>query len=250
MVHVDCLAPLVKPRWLLVKGGLWPMENTTPFIAIKYVLNFLFDVIILAIVLHNIYNAVTTHNINLLNWMTCVLLPLVNYFTKAVTLFTNKSYLNSILDDLKGDTFNQHSDKLNRHIQKIYRISNMIIRYFAIVLTTFISIFAVLPIITNIRPIIPASFDTGRYDIIYNIGHLIASVFMASISTAFDVFNMSLMALCAAQINILGERLTNILEDAQEMFAKFGKIRGFTSVGAATEFILRESVILHEAINQ
>lgn len=250
MKLVSCTAPLQKPRWLLEKSGLWPMECVTTYTIFKYFLNFFFDAIVLAIVLHNIVNAIDTQNINLLNWMTCVLLPLLNYYAKAVTLFVNRHQLRSILNDLACDTFNKHSEKLNRHVQSIYKISNLMIRYFAFVLTTFISIFGVLPILTNIRPIIPASFDAGKFTILYNIAHLFAVVFMGSISTAFDVLYMSFMALCSAQLDILKERLNNILEDAKEFFEDVVYKKQFYNIQNLTQHMLRDCVILHETINR
>lgn len=236
--------------WLLRKVGLWPMEKISVFTAILYILNIIFHTVALGIVIHNIIHAIQIRNINLLNWMTCVILPLVLYYSKPLTLFINKSFLKSILNDLEGDMFNRHSEKLNRHIRLIYKISNLIIRYFVFVFTTFISIFGVLPIVTNIRPIIPASFPTGRYAIVYNIAHLFGVSFMSGVSTALDVLFMSCMALCGAQLDILEERLTNVLEDGTKLFQHKATRQECANVNELVEHILKECIILHEAINR
>lgn len=249
-VRINCFQPLRKPMWLLKVSGLWPLVIVTKLIGLQYLCNFIFDVLILYIVLHNIVNAVLAKNINLLNWMTCVLMPLINYYAKAITLFVNKRCLISILDDITGDMFNHHSQKLNKHIQFIFRISNIMIRYFAVVLTSFISIFGVLPIVTNIRPIIPAPFDLGKYAVLYNIGHLFAVIFMGAISTAFDVFFMSLMALCGAQLDILEERLMNIWVDANEAFENPLLKQQSATVHDVVQRTLKECIILHETINR
>lgn len=250
MVHVNCSEPLRKPMWILKTAGLWPLGTITKFVALKYLGNVIYDIVFLYIVLHNIVNAVVSKNINLLNWMTCVFMPLINYYAKNITLFANKRYLISILDDINGDAFNRHSDKLNRHIQSILRISNIIIRYFAFVLTSFISAFGLLPFVTNTRPLIPAPFDVGKYENLYNIAHLFACIFIGTASTGLDVFFMSLMTLCAAQLDILEEMLRDIWDDANETFRNPLLKKRFDTIHDVVQQTLTECVILHETINR
>ncbi|KAK9730329.1 hypothetical protein QE152_g15295 [Popillia japonica] len=88
---------------------------------------------------------------------------------------------------------------------------------------------------------VPASFDTGRLDIVYKTAHLFTAVYLGFNSTALDIMYIVLMALCAAQLNILKERLSSILKnnrvDAKDM-------------DEVIDGMLRNCVILHEAINR
>ncbi|KAK9718562.1 hypothetical protein QE152_g23152 [Popillia japonica] len=92
---------------------------------------------------------------------------------------------------------------------------------------------------------IPAPFNTGNYDVIYKIAHLLATSYVGLTSASIDVFYMALIAVCRAQLNILQERLMNVTEDAQAIC-----MNNPESYEAIIENILKECIILHEAINR
>ncbi|GJQ66211.1 hypothetical protein Trydic_g4269 [Trypoxylus dichotomus] len=153
--------------------------------------------------------------------MTCILIPMVNYWAKSFTLMVNKRCFQSILLDLGSNTLNAHSEILNEHIQFIYRTSRLLLS-----LT------------------IPAPFETGKYDIIYKIGHFFATGYLAFNTIGFDILFLTLLSLCVAQLNILEERLSNGLDDAEDSCEDRNRL------GLEIHTILREIVILHETVNQ
>lgn len=243
---VNCVEVLQKPIWVLKITGLWPLRKLNAIVLSKLVFNIVFDVVTLIIVLQNIVVARNTKNLRLLNWMICILLPLTNFFAKTVPLWFNRESLQSILNDLNSYDFNSHSDKLNKHIQKIDKISKLIWRYFGLAMTAFVSAFSILPFIIKIQPMIPAPFKTGNYDVVYKSAHLFATSYLSINSASVDVFYMSLISLCGAQINILEHKLINVLDDAKTSSVNCdGNL-----IGTTVEDILKECIVLHETINK
>lgn len=237
---------LTVPIQLLIKMGLWPGNEMCTTLVLKLLFNLIVAITTEAIMLQNIANGIRTKNMKLLNWSICVFFPLTNLHVKTIPLWMNRKVFRSVLEDLDSRAFTEHPDKLNRHIQIIGRVANMIVRYFAIVMTIFLSIFSVLPSFTNVLLMMPAPFDTGRFDIAYRIAHLLVTSYLATMSATIDTFYMSLIALSGAELNILKERLMNILEEANESHGTLNKDDFDVTVWT----ILKECVILHDTITK
>lgn len=239
MIKVHCMKTLAAPHWILTKSGLWPVKTLSIVTTLKITFNIIIDAAVYILIVHNIINAVNSNNTKLLNWMTCIVIPITGYIAKSATLLLNKSCFFSIVDDLKSATFNLHSEQSNKHIKFINKISIMMMRYFATAQIVFALIFNILPFVMNIQMMLPPSFNTGRFDVAYKIVHLFAAIYLGFNSTALDILCMVLMALCAAQLNILEERLTNILLDKLQNNNAHLKL----------DNVLRDCVILHQMIN-
>lgn len=245
MSTINCLQPLSASYWLLKTFGLWPVHKLTKIIVLKLILYFLIDMFVTSMAIHNIINAIRSKNIPLFNWMTCILPVFLNWNMKIITLFKNRNVLFSILDDLRSTTFNVHSQELNKHIQRIDRISKLLAKYFEAAVVVFILIFCLMPFVTDIKLALPPSFNLGKYDVLYKMGHLFVTIYLGTSSVAYDILYMSFMTLCVAQLNILQDRLTNIYEDAKDRHRN----DVLKPVESLLGEILQECVILHETIN-
>ncbi|KAK9730331.1 hypothetical protein QE152_g15297 [Popillia japonica] len=120
----------------------------------------------------------------------------------------------------------------------------MLLVYFTMALTAYMIIGSFLPMFVNISLIIPAPFNFGDYDIIYQFAHFFATGYMAFNTLGLDMLYLTLLSLCVAQLNILGGRLTTVLEDAMQ------NCNNKEAIVLETSNILREIVILHDRINQ
>lgn len=248
MTHTSCIQVLAKPIWVLKKTGMWSLERCTILKMIKLTIYSIFSIFAYGIVIYNIKIAIKTNNTDSLNWMISVLLPLTNYYSKGIALFTRKSYLRSILDDLQSDAFNMQNKELNRHIESVHKISKMLYRYFSIAMMAFLAMFSVLPAIVDIGiMMIPASFNIGKYDKPYRIWHMFYTCFIAYNSAAYDTLYMTLIYFGAAQINILEERLKNLYEDTIKISSGFQYSKTQECVSRK---ILRECIVLHNLINR
>lgn len=243
MTKIYCAETFEKPKWILLKSGLWPMLKNTFTDTAKLIVNFLFDLSIFVIVIYNIVRAFRATDMKLLNKSTCILIPMINYSAKSWTLFSNKKCFYSILADTESEIFNKHSAKLNEHVQLIYRISKILFRYFALALCAYISVGSFLPIITNIGLIIPSPFEGGRFDILYRIYHFFATLYMSFNTVGYDVLYLTFMSLCVAQLDILKERLENVSQETHLYGTSI-------DVKMRTRYILKECAALHEMINQ
>lgn len=233
---------------MLRKTGMWSLERFSILQRIKLTVYSSLSVIAYGIVLYNFKIAIKTNDTGSLNWMISVILPLTNYYSKPIALYTRKACLGSILQDLQSDAFNIRNEKLNEHIQHVYKISNLLYSFFLFACITFLAMFSVMPVIAdNAIMIIPILFDIGKYNKYYRICHMFYSFFSGCISTACDSLYMTLIYIAAVQINILEERLSNVYEDAMKTFKRF---RGSKSMEVISGSILRECIILHNAINK
>lgn len=243
---LSCIAVLARPILVLRISGLWPAKELNLVVILKFLFNILIDLATVSVVFHNIEIAVRTKNIRLLNWMTCILLPLTNFYIKTIPLWIHRNYFLSTIYELNSPAFNSHSDEHNKYIQTIEKLSKLILRYFAMAMTIFVSIFSILPFFTNMPVMIPASFNTGEYDVIYKLAHLFATAYFSINSASIDALYLSLIALCTAQLQILERKLINVLEDAEAISENFhGK-----NLNTAAEDILKECIVLHDTINR
>ncbi|GJQ66210.1 hypothetical protein Trydic_g4268 [Trypoxylus dichotomus] len=116
--------------------------------------------------------------------------------------------------------------------------------YFIVSLTAYILIGSFLPLLVDISLSIPAPFDTGKYDIIYKVAHFFATGYLAFNTLGLDMLFLTLLSICVAQLNILQERLSKVLEDARK------ECKSNTKLTLEVHSILRDIVILHETINR
>ncbi|GJQ66183.1 hypothetical protein Trydic_g4243 [Trypoxylus dichotomus] len=177
--------------------------------------------------------------------MVCILIPEINLTVKGLILLKNKKCFVSILEDLNSDTFNIRNKKLNKHIQLVHKVSRLILRYFTLIMSTFLLIASVLPLMTNMKMLIPNPIESGRFEFIYRITHLLFTTYMAINSASLDVLYASLIGLCVAQLNILDARLENLFKGANERQLTKNFNDKHTIIGKR----LRECIILHETIN-
>lgn len=242
MINVRCVQTLEKPVWILSTSGFWPTRKITTSQGIKLALNFIFDLALFGIIIQNIANALTFNDIKLLNKMICLLIPMGNYTAKSYTLILNRTCLFSLITDLESTSFNNHSEKLNENISYIHRICSLILKYFLIVLVAYLLTGGILPMIMDIGTILPASFDTGKYDLLYKIAHLFAMCYLAFNTVGLDILYLALLSICIAQLTILEKRLANILENAEEVCTTQ------YSINKEVARILRECIVLHGTI--
>lgn len=245
MIAINCLQPLSDPYWFLKKIGLWPVNRLTKSIVLKLILHLLIAIFVATMIIQNIINAIHTKDFPLFNWMTCLLPPFLNWHIKVTTLFKKRNIFFSILDDLRSTTFNIHSKELNKYIQRIDRISKMLVKYFEAFIGVYVVICCLLPFVTDIKVGLPASFNLGKYDIVYKVGHVFFTIYVGGSSVAYDALYMSLMALCVAQLNILQARLTDLVDDGKNHHLN----EALDFPEDLSEDILRECLLLHKAIN-
>lgn len=244
MVKMNCVKTFENSKWILSKSGLWTIQEITKCTVLKLIFNFLFDVVVSTIICCNIVNAIKSKNIKLLNRMICMLISITNYIGKSSTLMVNKKCFESILLDLGSHIFNAHSEVLHEHIQFIYRRSRLFLRYFVMALTAYVTVGSFLPMVLNIGLMIPAPFDTGRFDFLYKIAHFFSTGYICFNTVGFDLLYLTLLSLCVAQLNILEARLQNVLEDATESYSSQKQI------DLVVKDILQDIIILHEKINR
>lgn len=244
MVKINCTKTLENCEWILKKIGIWPASKFTKRRITKLILNWFLYISVFLILIFDIKIAIESANYNLLNTMTCILMPLVNLTAKSSTLLINGREFCLLLKDLESIFFNKHTDKLNKHIQLINKISNILLKYFTIALSTYIIIGIIVPLTKNRETIIPVPFDTGKFDAIYKCYFLFTSVYMAFESIGLDVMYMTLLSLGCAQLNILQYQLTNVAKYLNLPYEYKNKMK--LNVG----YILNHCIALHETINQ
>lgn len=237
---------LAIPISVLIKMGLWPAQRVNRLVILKSLMNIVIAIITETIMVSNIIQAVRSQNMKLLNWSICVFFPLTNLHIKALSLWINRSYFLSLLNDLGSTSFNNHSMNSNRHIQTIAKISDVIVKYFALVMAVFLSIFSLLPSFTNVPLMMPPPIDVGKFDIAYRIGHLLITSYLATMSATIDSLYMSLIALSNAQLDILRERLISVSEEANTVCDGLNEMKWDTRVW----IILKECVILYDTITK
>lgn len=247
MKKVKCSDTVKTVISILSKEGLLFGREITKFDIFKAALNLLLSGVINVFIILDIINAVKVNNTKMANWMICVLIPVVGYVTKEFTLMINRKYFFSILQDLSSLNFNSHNDRQNRHIHLIDKTSSLLLKYFLISDSVIIVSFCVLPFAINIRMVVPPPFDTGRFDVLYKLFNLIASTYIGYNMTFLDVLYMTMMGLGIAQLNILKERLTEILEDANNLVV-LEKDYNLHETDTIATRILRECVDLHQMI--
>lgn len=242
MARMSCINALSRTSWILLIEGLLPTEVLKRRQVLKLILHSLWAAFILNLMFHNIVNGIKANNFMLINRMVYVLMPVMTSFAKSVAVLTNKKCFISLLKDLRSNIFNRHSEKQNEHIQFVDKISKIMLRYFTITMGLFLSVACLLPIITNVRILIPSPYNLGRYEILYKILHFFVILYMGLNAACFDLLYLSLMGLCIAQLNILQENLTYPLKSAYTLDSKI--------IDGNVEECLRHCVILHEMINK
>ncbi|KAK9708266.1 hypothetical protein QE152_g27316 [Popillia japonica] len=161
-------------------------------------------------------------------------LSLIALCTAQLQILERK--LINVLEDAEAISENFHGKNLNTAAEDILKE--------CIVLHDTIN--SILPFFTNMPVMIPASFNTGEYDVIYKLAHLFATAYFSINSASIDALYLSLIALCTAQLQILERKLINVLEDAEAISENFhGK-----NLNTAAEDILKECIVLHDTINR
>lgn len=244
MPNARCDDVLSKSRRVLLKTGLWPTSKRTKYAIPKLIFNFIFHSTILTMIVCNIVDAKRRNDNTKLNWMMCVLCPVLTYIAKVTTISTNKIGFYSILDDLKSRTFNAHNGKLNEHIRQIDKISKLLLGYLTTTVLAFSAAGSILPIILQTEVMIfPAPMNLGKYSILYKIIHLFMTTYVSFNTVGLDVLYMSLLGLCRAQLDILEDRLSYILEDVTNN-------RNDIEINVMMRYVVRECSILHDAVNE
>lgn len=253
MARIMCTDPIVKNLNILGKEGLLPSNNFKLTQILKITFHVIFFSLATAINVANIVNAIENGSDMELNRATCVLIPLTQLIFKGVTILINKEYFFLLLDDLKSDAFNSHSIKLNVHIEFVYKVSDLLQKYYTVAIGSFIFVVAILPFVSNMRLMMPAPFDMGKYMFFYKIIHFFMTVYLATNSISLDVMYMSLIALGIAQLNILHEKLVNVFKDSRTLSENkyVGEdLEESDSKFAVTEQeILKQCIVHHEKIN-
>lgn len=247
MTKVMCLDTLKTVIYILSKEGLLFSEKITKFGILKVAVNFSLAAVLNALAILNIISGIKANNMELVNWMVCVLIPALLCATKAVTFVINRKCFLSILQDLSSLSFNAHNYRLNRHIHLIDRVSTLLLKYFIIADIVIIIAFCILPFAINMRMVVPPPFHTGRFDVLYKLFHLILCSYVGGNMASFDTLYMTLMGLGVAQLNILKERLTDVFEDVNNL----AKVTGesiLSEINAGALHILKECIILHKII--
>lgn len=247
MKKVTCSDTVKTVISILSKEGLLFRGEMTKLDKCKAALNLLLAVAVNMFIMLDIINALKIDNMNMANWMICVLIPGIGYGTKEFTLLVNRRCFSALLQDLSSLSFNAHNDRLNRHIRLIDRTSNLLFKYFLISDSIIIISFCVLPFALNIRMGIPAPFETGRFDVLYKLFHLMYCSYIGYNMTFLDILYMTLMGLAIAQLNVLKERLTDIVEDASDM-KMFEETSILHETNIVARRILREYILLHGMI--
>lgn len=242
MVRISCVKTLENPKWILSKLGLWINSDSTVWGKYKFVIGLSFNIALIILVCQNIINSMNIREIKLLNRMTCMLVEGLTYLAKLSTIILNKKWFESILIDLDSEAFNTHNHKLNEHIQYIHKTSKLLFGYFIITILTYLVFGTFLPIVVNISPMVPAPFNTGKYDIIYRFVLIILCNCMAFSSIGLDTLYLTLLSLCMAQLNILDGKLVEAVDDV----AMKAKSKEEMALKCHTD--LREIVRLHEGI--
>lgn len=242
MDRINCGRTIEKPKFILSTSGVWPTAKTTIPTIFSIVFNLCFETMVLTIVTFNILDAIKYKQINLLNKMICIAIAVINYIAKTGTLTINKKCFLSIIEDLESDVFNGHSRKLNNHIHNIYNNCNLVFRYFAVVLVMYSLIGSILPMIVDIPLTIPVSFYRGKYQFQYKIFHFFFTALLSYNTIGLDILCLTLISVSIAQMDILQERLINVLEDCKETCGN----KYFLNL--EVERNLRECVILHKKI--
>lgn len=242
MVRISCVKTLENPKWILSKLGLWINSDSTAWERYKFVIGLCFNIALISLVCQNIINSINLKEIKLLNRMTCMLIEGLTYLAKLSTIILNKKCFESILADLDSEEFNTHNQTLNEHIQFIYKISKLLFGYFIITILTYLVFGTFLPMVVNVSPMVPAPFDTGKYDIVYRFILIILCNYMAFSSIGLDTLYLTLLSLCVAQLNILDGQLLEAVNDVAV------KVKSKEVMRQKCHAALRETVRLHEGI--
>lgn len=249
MFKIKCIDTLNVSSKILLGTGILHTRKLTNFDIMKVMFNYLFYVLTFTVCILNIINAIKASNQNHAFWIAGVLIPLTTYISKTIAPLLNRSSLVLALHYLESDIFNGHSEKLNRHIQLIDKLSRFILYYFIMAAVITVTVFAVLPLLIDVQVLLLAPFNTGRFEFVYKLFHLFSISYLGVNSVCLDVFNMTLMALAIAQLNILQERLSCIVEDAKYIHIKV-KVSSYSKKNLAMQSVVNECVILYEAINE
>lgn len=246
MVKMNCIEPLMRVSNVLLREGLYPKEKLENLQLVKIILHFGFYALILSCVVMNGVDAVKTGNAMALNHATCIFFPTFNLAVKAMVVLRKRKYFLSLMEDLRSDVFNSHSEKLNEYVKFVHRTTELILRYYTIVMSAYVSITSVLPFVTNAKMMIPPPFDMKQYVVIYNILHVFIGAYLALNAASFDVLFMSLLGSCIAQLYILEQRLINMFEESRE------KCKDQNSMPLASKeaIIVKECILLYLRISQ
>lgn len=153
----------------------------------------------------------------------------------------------SLLDYLRSDVFNSHSEELNVYVRFVYRISELMWKYYAVVIAAYLSVATIAPLAIDMKTMtIPPPFDMGKYGIVYKILHAILCTYLGLNSLCFDVLFMSLLGLCIAQLYILEKRLIHVFEEAKETCEN----RDTKEMSLCEEKTLKFCIVLHESLSQ
>lgn len=234
---------------MLKTMSIWPEKTWTKLYILQLISIALGHIGVYIIFTHNILVGIRTGDSGLLSWTICLLLPISNYCSKGISIIVNKKCLYSMIDDLGSEAFNINNDKLNTHLQLVDKVTLILLRYFLVSVGGFLFIFTVLPFMANTIMMLPVSFDIGDFTMLYKIIHFFVCGYIGFGSCSFDVFLMSLLALCAGELNILQEKLTNLTAYAEEFNEISGNLENLEN-NSRTYNDVKECVILHEKINK
>ncbi|GJQ66199.1 hypothetical protein Trydic_g4258 [Trypoxylus dichotomus] len=178
--------------------------------------------------------------------MVCIVfIPTLIFVAKISTLFINKENYLWLLETLRGDVFNTHSESLNEHVQLVKQVGKVLLTYLAITMTVFLSIVSLLPLFINMDLLIPLPYRFDKFESYYKLCHLFITGYLCINSACLDLLFLSMLGLCMAELNILEERLSNILPDT------LGKYESETfNLEFLVEEYLVECIVLHDTINK
>lgn len=238
---MNCFHVISISRRILLKQGLLPSRNKRKLRILKMMLHCLMYTIALSVLLINIIKGIRQHNPMFVNRMMCIVIPMLNILAKWLAILKNEKYYLSVLVMLKSDIFNTSDNKLSRHILLVEKISRLMSRYFIVTIGALFLVAGVLPIITEIEPLMPCPVDIGQYRILYNILHMPVAFYFAINSIGFDLLLMSLLGICVGELSILEERLVG-LENSNA--------RNVNVISSNVQKALNECLVLHQMINE
>lgn len=245
MSRTSCLQVISRTSNILLRQGFLPVKHEKQVPVLKLTFHLICYIFFYNLAIKNIINAINTSDIVLLNRVMCtVTLPVTTHITKTLTVIKNRKCFLLLLDDLNSDIFNRHSNEQNKIIQRVDYFAKLLLMYYTTVGILFLSMATFVPMIMDIRMLLPMPYNIENVDIYYKFVHTFITLYFGFNGVMFELLYFSMMGLCAAQLRILQSKLKSILESSLER-----KKHCSTSIQCIIEETLKECVILQELIN-
>nr|XP_023027980.1 odorant receptor 13a-like [Leptinotarsa decemlineata] len=195
------------PKKFFTLSGHWPGAKTTIFQRILFCLEILFSLSLLA--------ELTNHfdDYEILSEHLSITISPTSYLIKLIIFKFKSDAVQHLISSIKLKEFNNCPKHLRDIIEETVKYSKFLGHGYQLLCFVTVLLYSLVPVFTKADLPVKFSYNTGNFKPVMYAFQVIGMVSTASNNSSMDILAMSLMRICAAQIEILNRKIIGLSDE-------------------------------------